>query len=117
MQALYAFTFAEIPMQLPQTASFITKPQSPVFAEPNTTAEFVWKMNNCILNSDWQVKVVTKDHDLYPLPLLPQGPIRNIMHLSMYCPRYPPTGNGWGFDQYEIKCPSPGANIVIKCPH
>ena len=35
-----------------------------------------------------------------------------IMHLSMYCPRYRPTGMGWGFDLYEINSLSPW----IKCP-
>ena len=25
----------------------------------------------------------------------------------MYCPRYHPTGMGWGFDLYEINCLSP----------
>ena len=39
-----------------------------------------------------------------------------IMHLSMYCPRYHPTGKGGGFDLYEINCLSPGANVRIKCP-
>ena len=75
MQALYPFISVETPMQLPQT-SFITKPRSPIFAEPNTTAEFVWTMNNCIRNSNLQVKIVTKHYDLYPIP---QGPIRNII--------------------------------------
>ena len=40
-----------------------------------------------------------------------------IMHLSMYCPRYHPTGKGGGFDLCEINCLSPGANARIKCPH
>ena len=33
------------------------------------------------------------------------GPIRwdNIMHLSMYCPTYPPTGRRWGFDLILLK--------------
>ena len=43
--------------------------------------------------------------------------VATIMHLSMYCPTYPPTGKEWGFDQNEIKCLSPGANSVIKFPH
>ena len=40
----------------------------------------------------------------------------SVMHLSMYCPRYHPTGRGGGFDLYEINCLSPGANARIKCP-
>ena len=40
-----------------------------------------------------------------------------VMNLSMYCPRYHPTGKGGGFDLYEINCLSPGANTRIKCPH
>ena len=40
----------------------------------------------------------------------------HIMHLSMYCPRYHPTGKGGGFDLCEINCLSPGANARIKCP-
>ena len=41
-----------------------------------------------------------------------------IMHLShTIAPgSYPPVGKGWGFDQYEIKCLSLGANTVIKIP-
>ena len=74
MQALFAFISVETSVQLPHT-SFITEPQSPVFAKPNTTAEITWKMTNCILNSDWRVKVVTKCYDLYPLQ---NGLIRNI---------------------------------------
>ena len=37
--------------------------------------------------------------------------------LVSFCTSSAPTGKGWGFDQYEINCLSPGANTVIKCPH
>ena len=63
-----------ISTQLHQT-SFIDEPRSPVFAEPNATAEFVWKMKNCILNSYWRVKLLTEQYDLYPIP---HGPIKTI---------------------------------------
>ena len=42
--------------------------------------------------------------------------LSDVMHLSMYCPRYHPTGKGGGFDLCEINCLSPGANARIKCP-
>ena len=63
-----------------QLPSFVAEPESPVSANPNTTAQFVWKIENsyCILNSDWRLKVVTKDYDLYP-NLQPENvPIINI---------------------------------------
>ena len=64
-----------ISTQLHQT-SFIDVPQSPVFAEPNATAEFVWKMKNCMLNNSyWRVKLLTELYDLYPVA---QGPIKTI---------------------------------------
>ena len=37
--------------------------------------------------------------------------------LVSFCTSSAPTGKGWGFDQHEISCLSPGANTVIKCPH
>ena len=64
-----------ISTQLHQT-SFIDVPRSPVFAEPNATAEFVWKMKNCMLNNRcWRVKLLTELYDLYPVA---QGPIKTI---------------------------------------
>ena len=41
----------------------------------------------------------------------------SIVHLSMYCPRYLPTGKGWDLTSMKSKCLSPRANTVIKCPH
>ena len=66
-----------ISTQLHQT-SFIDVPRSPVFAEPNATAKFVWKMKNCMLNNScWRVKLLTELHDLYPVDVA-QGPIKTI---------------------------------------
>lgn len=57
--------------------SFIDVPRSPIFAKPNATAEFVWKMKNCMLNSYWRVKLLTELYDLYPVAHV-QGPIKSI---------------------------------------
>ena len=41
---------------------FITEPPSSVFAEENSTVEFVWEIDNC----GWEVRIVTEKYTLHP---------------------------------------------------